>query len=111
MSDNGQMWRPPFEPMTLPQLFQRVHEAEYPEEVVLHPIDFGAIAQRVQVVRDPETGCSFFYFCNTKITCKPAKKEVLDLSDRPTRIVVPTGEQQRDIAQRIPPDIGSSIVS
>lgn len=90
MQQNGQPWTPPFQPLSLQELVGKLHDADWPEVVVLHPIDFAAVAQGgVPVHRDAQTGETGFYFGTTKIVCKPARKETLDLSDRPTRIIAP----------------------
>jgi hypothetical protein len=90
MTQNGHGWTPPFSPLTLSDLLHRLHEADWPARVVLHPVDFAACAQGgVPVQRDPETGDTGFYIGTTKIVCRPARADTLDLSDRPTRILTP----------------------
>lgn len=74
--------------MTLPVLLHEVQSASWPSEVMLSPEDFFAVTFGQGVERE-EDGTPYIYLAATKVRCKRARPDLLNLEDwRPPRILL-----------------------
>ncbi len=84
-------------PYTAAALAQRIAEAGWPKEVILHPLDFMHVLATSGAggtyPRDAE-GRAFYWLANTKILCAPPTDAVLDLST--PQLIVPATLDPRD---------------